>query len=486
MRLNPKQIANYTGGEFLVEPIDGSRLILGFSWDSREIEKDFLFVAFPGERVDGHDYIVPAMRRGATCVLLSTPPKQEVRSLASELGVALIMVPDTHRALSDLARAWRGFLKGTVIGLTGSVGKTSTKNMIRDILATEYKVVATKANQNNELGVPRTILTADVETEYIVVEMGMRGTGQIQAACDIAKPHWGVITNTGNAHIEILKTREAIAEAKAELIAALPAGTGKAFLCADNAYTEHMIEHTQAAERGISLYLFDAPGSEESGDIAMAPVFRVGAEDIEMDGEGYASFTICVSGERKERMRARLSLRGIHNVANALTAISVALAAGMSLESICDALGHLQGESGRQELFHMETGAQVIHDAYNANPDSMRAALQMLASLDIEGKRIAVLGDMGELGEYAQSCHEGIGRLVAQLGIDRLIVMGELSAYIAQAAREEGMSNDAIYEATSIADLLSELEPLMTADDAVLIKASHFMEFDRLVKGLIS
>ena len=224
MRLNAKQIAAYTGGQFLVDPIDASALMTGITWDSREVRPGWLYVALPGERVDGHQFVEAALRAGAAGALVTDAPSQSCALLARELGAAIIEVPNTASAITDLARAWRSHLRGRVIGLTGSVGKTTTKNLTRDVCAAYGSVVATKANQNNELGVPRTLLNADPETAVVVVEMGMRGLGQIAELCDFVRPVWGLITNVGESHIELLGSRENIARAKSELFEALPAG----------------------------------------------------------------------------------------------------------------------------------------------------------------------------------------------------------------------------------------------------------------------
>ena len=233
MRLNVKQILFYTGGRYLVEPIDAGELLQGISWDSREIEAGCLYVALPGERVDGHAYVGAALRAGARAALVTDRPDEAAMLLAREMGAAIIEVPNTAHAITDIAREWRHHLKGRVIGLTGSTGKTTTKNLVRDVVAAAHTVVATKANQNNELGVPRTLLSADPETEVVVVEMGMRGRGQIEELCEFVRPDWGVITNIGESHIELLGSRENIARAKAELLAALPAA-GVAILNADD------------------------------------------------------------------------------------------------------------------------------------------------------------------------------------------------------------------------------------------------------------
>lgn len=213
MLLNSKQVCEYTGGQFLARPIDPSALFTGISWDSRDIQPDWLYVALPGERADGHDFVVAALRKGARGALVTEAPDAACMTLARELGAAIIEVPNTAHALTDLARAWRSHLKCTVVGLTGSTGKTTTKNLLRDVLGARFSVVATRANQNNELGVPNTLLAADPSTEVVVVEMGMRGAGQIAALCDFVRPDWGVVTNVGESHIELLGSRENIARA---------------------------------------------------------------------------------------------------------------------------------------------------------------------------------------------------------------------------------------------------------------------------------
>ncbi len=225
----------------------------GVTWDSREMQPGWLYVALPGERVDGHDFVEAALRAGAAGALVMQSPGRAACLLAREMGAAVIEVANTASAVTDLARAWRGYLRGRVIALTGSVGKTTTKNLVRDVCAAYGSVVATRGNQNNELGVPRTLLAADPETAVVVVEMGMRGSGQIAELCDFVRPDWGLVTNVGESHIELLGSRENIARAKAELYAALPAGRGRAFLNLDGAYLDVLMEAGGLRERPMLL-----------------------------------------------------------------------------------------------------------------------------------------------------------------------------------------------------------------------------------------
>lgn len=511
MRLNHKQIVACTGGSFIVEPIDAAELVCGVSWDSREIKPGWLYVALPGERVDGHEFVGAALRAGARAALVTEPPDAAALLLAREMGASVIEVPNTASAITDLARAWRAHLTGRVIALTGSTGKTTTKNLVRDVAAAGKSVVATKANQNNELGVPRTLLAADPDTQVVVVEMGMRGLGQIKELCDVVRPDWGIITNVGESHIELLGSRENIARAKSELFEALPAGTGRAFVNACDDFAGFVVEHAHLGALGIACVAYDGSGAAtdvaSSGAVAHAASVdaagavaatcelpagpRVWAEDVELDGEGRPRFTLCASGfapdaPAVERTACHLSLRGLHNVHNACAAAAVGLSLGMSLDKVAEALSASVPESGRQEVISARGGFTVINDAYNANPDSMRASLATFAALDVAGRRVAVLGDMGELGDFAQACHEGVGAVAASMPLDRLICVGELSAFIACGAEAAGMDPSKIVRARTVADVLEVLDAYLERGDAVLVKASHFMGLTRVVEGLVS
>ncbi|MEG2628614.1 MAG: UDP-N-acetylmuramoyl-tripeptide--D-alanyl-D-alanine ligase [Raoultibacter sp.] len=476
MRLNIKQLCHYTGGTLLVEPLDASKLACGITWDSRDVCADDVYVALPGDRVDGHDFIAAALGRGAAAVLVSRTPDAATCGLAREMGAAIIEVSHTPAAITDLARAWREHLSAHVVGLTGSTGKTTTKNLVRDVLAAQFCVVATAGNQNNELGVPKTLLNADPETEVIVVEMGMRGQGQLEQLCAFVKPDLGLITNVGTSHIELLGSRENIARAKAELIAALPAHTGRAFLNAADDYSAFVCEVAGVTSRGIKLCQFD-------GSLTPAQDADVFASDIALDASGCPRFTLHTPTGTAP---CALRLRGLHNVHNACAAAAVGSGLGMDVALIAAALNTSEPEAGRQEVLHTRDGVTVIHDAYNANPDSMRASLLLFDALDVRGKRIAVLGDMGELGDFALACHEEVGKLVARLDVDYLICIGDLATHISSAAQAQGMAATCILETQSIAEALTALEMRLEPEDAVLVKASHSMGLERIVGGLVN
>lgn len=482
MRLSADQIAAFTGGQILFAPEGASVVAQGITWDSREVQPGNVYVALVGERVDGHAFAQAAMVAGAKIILACRDLSDQDLALAAKEGVAVVSVANTYQAVTDLARGWRKLLAGTIVGLTGSTGKTTTKNLIRDVLSAQFSVVATRANQNNELGVPRTLLAAEQSTEMTVVEMGMRGLGQIQQLCEFATPEWGVITNVGTSHMELLGTQENIAKAKAELMAALPDGTGVAFLNGADPLSPYVAKVARLQERGVQVVTYDgAPGAEEravAGD-------RVWARQIQLDDEGCASFVLCVSGSQVASVPCKLALRGLHNVQNACAAAAIGWRAGMPLDVIARALSQAQPEAGRQQVLQAAGGVTVINDAYNANPDSMSASLRTFAALKVLGKRIAVLGDMGELGSFEAQGHAQVGVLAARLPIDVLVCVGPLSAGMAQAAVNAGMSTAAVLRAQDAQDALAQVRALVGEGDAVLVKASHYMALEQVAEGLV-
>lgn len=497
MRLNSKQLLQCTGGSYIIRPIDPSEILGGISWDSREIADGDLYVAIEGERTDGHLFVKDALKKGARAALVNNAPDSSACILAKELGAAIIEVPNTVHAIEDIAREWRGHLRAKVIAITGSVGKTTTKTLVRDVCATTFKTVATQGNQNNELGVPNTILAADPDTEVLIVEMGMRGLGQIRELCDIARPDWGLVTNVGECHMELLGSKENIALAKSELFSALPEGTGVAFVNSDDDCTKRMPDTTNMAQRGIKQVHF----GETAKDCAGA---RVWPEDVSIDSEGRASFVLCAQGFDPEpseptlfnidpdakRVECHMGLRGAHNIVNACAACAVGEALSIPMDRISEALAQSVGEAGRLETRVARDGFVVIDDSYNANPDSMRAALSMLSSMEVSGKRVAVLGDMAELGDVEIPCHEGIGRMAAQLSsngqLDLLVCIGQLSRHMADTALDSGMTSESVVHSGSIGEALERLEGSLHEGDIVLVKASNCMHLDRVVEGLIN
>ena len=330
----------------------------------------------------------------------------------------------------------------------------------------------------------------------------MRGAGQITELCEFVKPHWGVVVNAGEAHIELLGSRENIARAKAELFEALPAGAGVAFVNGADAMADFMVGHARLSERMVTSVCCDGSGSycvpsgssEEAGSWRARPA--AWAEDISLDDQGRPRFTLCCRGfsdgwppaeddSRVWRQPVQLGLRGLHNVSNSCQAAAVGLMMGIELPSIAQALADALPECGRQEVIKARGGFTIVNDAYNANPDSMKASLAMFCSMQVGGARYAVLGDMGELGDFAPACHEGVGAFAAAQPLDLLICVGELSGHIARGAAAAGMPEGRIRHVACVADVLEELDARLEPGDAVLVKASHSMGLERVAEGLV-
>ena len=473
MRLAISEIIEATSGEAIIAPASADALVVGLTWDSRNVSAGCLYVALPGERVDGHTFVTGAIEAGAACALVTQEPDAAAIDAARTAGAAIVLVSDAQQALIDLARFWRGRLAGRVIGLTGSSGKTTTKNLVRDVLSAGFSVTATSGNQNNELGVPKTILNASANDGAVVVEMGMRGMGQIEQLCEYARPDWGIVVNIGTSHM------------------ALPAG-GWAFINGADDYASFMCDHAQLRKRGVNIAVFD--GSPDAGAHSnLQSDARLWAEDVSLDEEGRATFTLFAVGFPSasdsepgiECATCTLSLRGLHNVGNACAAAAVGRTMGMSLSVIARALSAAQPESGRAQVLRTAAGVTVVDDSYNANPDSMRASLNTFAALKVDGRKIAILGDMGELGPVSEEGHARVGADAAAAGVDLLVCVGPLARGIAQAATQAGLSADRVVCVDDAAAALAYARPLVEKGDAVLVKASHSVGLERVVEGLV-
>ncbi|MBA2553962.1 MAG: UDP-N-acetylmuramoyl-tripeptide--D-alanyl-D-alanine ligase [Geodermatophilaceae bacterium] len=430
---------------------DPSRTVTGtVEFDSRAIGPGGLFVALVGQRVDGHDFAQVAMSAGAIGVLAARP-------LA---GVPTVVVSDVQAALGHLARAVVDRLPGlTIVGVTGSSGKTSTKDLLAHVLAAAGPTVAPPGSFNNEIGHPHTALRATRDTGYLVLECSARGPGHIEALCRIAPPHIGVVLNVGTAHLGEFGSRAAIAVSKAELVEALPAD-GVAVLNADDPVVLAMTAKTEA--RVVTV-----------GRSAEA---AVRAEDVELDAAGRASYTLVGPAGRSA---VSLGLYGAHHVGNSLAAAAVALELGMSMAAVSAALATARPASRwRMEVADTDDGVRVVNDAYNANPESMAAALQALAAMSAGRRTWAVLGEMAELGEHGRAAHAEAGRLVGELGIDRLVTVGPAAAAIL-----DGASGVAVPDAAAAVDLLRrDTRP----GDVVLVKASRSAGLERVAAALLA
>lgn len=432
-------------------------------FDSRRVTPGGLFLALPGEHVDGHDFVDAAVARGAVAALVTRPvpaPSIEVR--------------DGFAALAALAAAVvRRLPDVTVIGITGSSGKTSTKDLVAQLLARLGPTVAPPGSFNNELGHPYTVLLADEQTRYLVLETSARGIGHIRYLTGIAPPRIGVVLNVGSAHLGEFGSREAIAQAKGELVEALPraADGGVAVLNADDPLVAAMAARTSARVVGVG----EAAGAD------------VRASDVGCDELGRAAFTLHAAGASR---RVQLGLVGGHHVGNALAAAAVAIECGMALPEVAAALeAAVAASRWRMELTERPDGVLVINDAYNANPESMRAALKTLAQVSRSrrsrgGRSFAVLGHMAELGPDGPAEHDALGRLAVRLDISRVIAVGQQARPIQHGAALEGSWNG---ESSWVPDadaavtvLRAELRP----GDVVLVKASRAASLERVALAI--
>lgn len=447
--LTVREVADATGGRLVAA--DPAAVVTGsVEFDSRKIGPGGLFVAFPGERVDGHDYAATAVAAGAVAVL-------GTRAVA---GVPTILVDDAQAALGALARAVLDRLPElTVIGLTGSSGKTTTKDLIAQLAARLGPTVAPPGSFNNELGHPYTALQADAGTRFLVLEKGARGAGHIRYLCRLAPPRVAVVVNVGVAHIGEFGSVEAIAEAKGELVEALPPD-GVAVLNADDPRVRAMAGRTAA--RVVLV-----------GEAADA---QVRAADVTLDERGRPSYTL-VTPEGSAPVR--LGLTGRHQVGNSLAAAAVAREIGLPLPELAAALGELRLVSTRRmDVFDRPGGVTVIDDSYNANPASTAAALHALSGMGRARRTVAVLGYLAELGGFEREGHEQVGRLAADLGVDRLVVVGEPAAPIHHGATSvagwEGRSVLVSDQQAAVDVLRREVRP----GDVILVKGSRYRTWE--------
>jgi UDP-N-acetylmuramoyl-tripeptide--D-alanyl-D-alanine ligase len=437
--------------------------------DSRAVAPGDLFVAVPGERVDGHDFLGAAAAAGA------------VAALATRADDALpcVVVDEPVAALGRLAAAVHARLAGAggagghrlvTIGITGSSGKTSTKDLLGQVLATAGPTVSPPGSYNNDIGLPLTVLDADEDTRFLVLEMGSRGRGHIARLCRVARPDVGVVLNVGSAHLGEFGSADGIAVAKGELVEALPA-EGTAVLNADDPRVIGMAPRTRA--RVVTT--------------GRSPDADVRADDVVLDEAGRAGFTLVTGGVRAA---VRLQVVGAHQVANALSAAGAALAAGMTPEDVAAALSAAVPRSRwRMEVTRRDDGVTVVNDAYNANPESMRAALAALAGLPAR-RRVAVLGAMAELGPGAAEEHERLGRDAVAAGVDLVVAVGPDAVGIADGALAAGAHEDRdtdkgavrVPDRAAARQLLTEV---LVPGDVVLVKASRSYGLEVLAADLL-
>ncbi|MFZ5592189.1 MAG: UDP-N-acetylmuramoyl-tripeptide--D-alanyl-D-alanine ligase [Bacillota bacterium] len=429
-------------------------LCTGVSTDSRQTAPGQAFFALAGQNFDGHQFAGQAGEKGAALLVLS-----RATPALPERAVALL-VPDVLTALQALARACRERWNRPVIAITGSTGKTSTKDLLAAALAGRYNVLKTAGNYNNELGVPLTLLELAPQHDLAVLEMAMRGRGEIAALCRIARPNAGIITNAGQAHIERLGSQQAVARAKAELLEYIPED-GFALVHGDSPYLPDLTGQCPGR-----VYFF---GQSERCHYRLL-TWQVGEE-----GSRFALTT--PQGEQEYFV----PLPGLHQVINCLAAVAVAGQLGLSPAEIQAGLLRANLSAMRQEIVE-KAGIKFINDAYNANPASMRAALEALPLYGQGRRRVAVLGDMLELGQYSAPAHREMGRLAAGCGLDLLVAVGEAAADLARAAVQAGMPATRVVHFTSFDTAAPQLPVLLRPGDCVLLKGSRGMRLERVLE----
>jgi UDP-N-acetylmuramoyl-tripeptide--D-alanyl-D-alanine ligase len=455
------QIIEWSGGKIKTGTELNGIVVTGISTDSRTVKSGELFIPLTGENFDGHDYIIGAIEKGAVAFLSS-------RDIGAEFdGFPAVKVEDTLKAYHKIAHNYRKKFQIPIIAITGSNGKTTTKDILYHILSKKFKVLATEKNYNNEFGLPLTIMKLDSTYQVAVLEMAMRGLGQIRQLCEIACHDIGIITNIGEAHFELLGSYEAIARAKCEILENMkPEGT--AVLNADDKWFDFCVE--RAPGKVISYGL----GLKNSADFQVTDKQDKGLDGFLLEvryGENTHSF--------------ELPILGVHNIYNTLAAIVAADTMGMTPEEIGDALKTLRPSDKRMEMHKSPDGWVILNDTYNASPSSMGKALEILSKLKHQGRKLAILGDMLELGEIAIQSHRNIGEQIADAEIDELHVMGELGREIALGAVDAGMNSDNVRYWPDKDSLMEYLIRRLKKDDIVLVKGSRRMKMEEIVEALL-
>ena len=462
MKLDLRQIARWCSAELEGEGADGGTA-MGYSIDSRTIGASELFFAVKGERFDGHDFVGAAMARGAVAAVVSREKLAEARVAVGDHP--LLVVDDTLKALQQLAAAVRRDwgLQGSkrVIGITGSAGKTTTKEAVAKVLSARFSVLKSQGNLNNAFGLPLQLLKLEMTHDVAVIEMGMSNAGEIAALAYVAAPEWGVVTNVGNAHAQNFSDGIAgIARAKYELVEALPS-SGVAFLNCDDAYVSQFGRDF----RGKTVYFGRGPCADPRAQ-SIAPQGAQGQAVDVRAGEEHATL--------------RLRLLGEHNVSNAMAAIAVGVEAGIALETCCEALAELEPEDKRGQILTIG-GATVVNDCYNSNPEALKAMIGTLAAMPAgeNGRRILVAGAMLELGPESAALHAACGRAAAEAGIDVIAGVSGDAKHLVEAARELGA--DVLFLATP-EEAGRWLRRTVRPGDVVLLKASRGVRLERALE----
>ena len=474
-----------TGAALVAGP--GEARLAGVAIDSRKVGPGALFVAFPGERVDGNDFAAAAVAAGAGAVALTREPMADELERARQAGCAVLRAAgdDAQELLLELASWWRARQDWCVVGVTGSVGKTTTKDMLACALGTRFSTCATAGNYNNLIGVPLTLLGAPSDAQVLVVEMGMNHPGEIALMAEVARPRVAVVTNVGTSHIGLLGSRENIARAKGEIAAPLASAPASSvapeprlFLTAENDFTP-FIAREFAEPAGVPVTLVGA------GEGSVARASRV-----TLDDEAHPSFDVELAAQGDDpagELHVTLALTGAQVVPDFLLALAVARHLGVPAAEAARALSGLASTHMRAEVVRAACGCRVIDDSYNASPDSTAAALDALCDMRVAegGRRVAVLGEIGELGAEEARLHELVGAYAAAKPLDMLVIVGtDRADHKERAARLMGFSEDKVVRVADVDALVRVVAPVLEPRDLVLVKASRAAQLDRFVKAV--
>lgn len=461
MSLSTEEILRATGGTLLQGEVNAC--FRGISIDSRTVAEGELFIALKGARFDGHSFAREALEKKAAGVMIEGGRKDEVHWNGYR-SKAVILVEDTLRALGDLARARRRKFGTPLVALTGSNGKTTTKEMIAACLEILFPVLKTKGNFNNLVGLPLTLLRLSERERVVVLEMGMNAPGEIQRLTEIAEPDVGLITNIEGVHLEGLGSVERVKEEKGALFRTMK--------------KDGAILVNQDDPRVVDLAR-EFSGQKITYGILNRADFR--GDEIRLERAGRTSFRLSFGGEET---RFDLPLLGRHFVYNALAAVATATLFGVEIKAAKEALEGFKPFPMRMEVCPLSGGKIVLNDAYNANPKSMELALATLAEMKGEGRAIAVLGDMYELGAYSEEAHQDLGRTVARFAIDGLVAMGREATRVVDSAVRHGLQPDRAWVVESHREAISILRQILEKGDWVLVKGSRGMEMEKIVIGL--
>ena len=457
-QITVREIASAVGGRIVSGPSDVP--VSGLSTDSRTVTPGQVFLALKGENYDGHDFLSGAVKGGAAGVIVETSTTMPREYTART--PAVVTVPSTLEALGDLALWWRNQWAGTVIAITGSNGKSTTKEMAASILSLKANTKKSPGNYNNLIGLPLTILSLEGVHQVAVLEMGMNRPGEIRRLTQVADPHMGLITNVAQAHLEGLGSLQGVVEAKAELLETMP-GHATAILNGDGEHYADLAPRFKG--RTITF--------------GLGRMNEVRAEDIRKVGDNVQAFDICLD---QERIPVRLKLAGIHNVLNALGGAAIAYGLSMSKQSIARGLEQFVPLKGRLQVIELNGGIRIIDDTYNANPSSLGAALNTVQELRSGKQGLVVgVGEMLELGAEAPQLHRHAGRRIAETGARYLVALGEHGAQVMEGAREGGMDKARTHLATSHAEMIDALKEQVREHDIVFLKGSRRLSLDKVV-----